>query len=243
MSTLVAPGVHRLGSALVNYYLIEDGQRLTLVDAGLPRLRGELDALLAERGKRLGDLDAIVLTHGHPDHVGFAEHARAAGVPVWVHEADAEMVRTRKGGGKRERSLLPYLRYGTTWRTLLAFLRNGIPPRVPEVTTFTGGEELDVPGRLRALHTPGHSNGECSLLLADRGVVFTGDTLCSWNPLTGRRGPQILPGAFNQSSETAMASLRTLETLDVGTALFGHGEPWTDGIVACVARAREAGPS
>jgi glyoxylase-like metal-dependent hydrolase (beta-lactamase superfamily II) len=243
MSSPVAPGVHRLGSSLVNYYLIEDGERLTLVDAGLPRLRADLDALLAERGKRLSDLEAVVLTHAHPDHVGFAEHAREAGVPVHVHAADAELARTRKGGGKRERSMLPYLRNRATWRTLSGFARSGIPPKVREVTTFTGGEELDVPGRPRAIHTPGHSNGHCSLVLADRGVVFTGDAMCAWNPLTGRQGPQIMPGAFNVSSETAMASLRALEKIDAGTVLFGHGEPWTDGLASCVARAREAGPS
>jgi glyoxylase-like metal-dependent hydrolase (beta-lactamase superfamily II) len=243
MSSTVAPGVHRLGSSLVNYYLIEEGERLTLVDAGLPRLRGDLEALLAARGKQLGDLEAVVLTHAHPDHVGFAERAREAGVPVHVHTADAEMARTRRGGGKRERSMLPYLRNGATWRTLSGFARSGIPPRVREVTTFTGGDELDVPGRPRAIHTPGHSNGHCSLLLADRGVVLTGDAMCAWNPLTGRLGPQIMPGAFNVSSETAMSSLRSLETLDAATVVFGHGEPWTEGIGACVARAREAGPS
>jgi len=54
---------------------------------------------------------------------------------------------------------------------------------------------------------------------------------------------QIMPSAFNTSTQTAMRSLDRLEGLDASTVLFGHGEPWTDGIASAVARARAAGPS
>jgi glyoxylase-like metal-dependent hydrolase (beta-lactamase superfamily II) len=243
MSTEVAPGVHRLGSALVNYHLVEDGGGLTLVDAGMPRLRGDLERLLGERGLGLDAIDAVVLTHAHPDHVGFAEHVRRAGAPVYVHAGDAEMARTGKAH-KREGSLLPYLRRPTAWKLVGAYATGGLPKHLAQVTPFhSDTTELDVPGRLRVVATPGHSPGHCALLLADRGVVFTGDALCGWNPLTGRLGPQVMPDALNWSTERAIASLGALEALDAGTVLFGHGEPWTRGIAAAVARAREAGPS
>ncbi len=61
--------------------------------------------------------------------------------------------------------------------------------------------------------------------------------------LTGRRGPQISPAAFNTSSEQALASLERIEPIEAGTMLFGHGDPWTGGTAAAVAAARRAGRS
>jgi hypothetical protein len=72
---------------------------------------------------------------------------------------------------------------------------------------------------------------------------MAGDAMCTFNPLTGRRGPQIMPGAFAISSAQEMEALGRLEGIEAGLLLPGHGEPWTDGVAAAVARAREAGPS
>ena len=242
-STQVAEGVHRLGSRLFNYYLVEDGEALTLVDAGLPGLRPSLDETLAALGRSLGDIQAVVLTHGHGDHIGIAEAVRTeAGVPVHIHAQDEELARTGRQP-KRERSLLPYLRYGAAWGLIAAFARNGRPPKIGDVSTFGGGDVLDVPGRPVAIPTPGHTDGHVSFHLPDRGVLFTGDAMNNRNPLTGRIGPQIMPACLNISSAQALESLSHLEGLDAGAVLFGHGEPWHDGPAAAVARARELGPS
>jgi glyoxylase-like metal-dependent hydrolase (beta-lactamase superfamily II) len=241
--TQVAEGVHRLGSRLFNYYLVEDGEALTLVDAGLPGLRPSLDGTLAALGRSLGDIRAVVLTHAHGDHIGIAEAVRTeAGVPVHVHANDEELARTGRQP-KREGSLLPYLRHGAAWGLILGFMRNGRPPKIGEVTTFGDGDVLDVPGRPVAIPTPGHTEGHVSFHLPDRGVLFTGDAMNSRNPMTGRLGPQIMPRGFNISSARALESLSNLENLDADAVLFGHGDPWADGPAAAVARARELGPS
>lgn len=240
----VAPGVHRLGNDIVNYYLVEADGGLTLVDAGLPGFRDQLEEVLRTRSRTLADLDALVLTHAHADHVGLANIVREAGVPVHVHEADAEMARTGKPH-KRERSLLPYLRYGATWRLLFMAARAGgvRTPKIASVTTFGDGAQLDVPGRPRVIHTPGHSPGEVVLHFEAHGALLAGDALCTWNPLTGRPGPQLMSGAFSLSTPQALASLDRIEPLEAAILLPGHGDPWTGGVAAAVARAREAGPT
>jgi glyoxylase-like metal-dependent hydrolase (beta-lactamase superfamily II) len=239
MAVEVAPGIHRLGNEIVNFYLVEDGDGLTLVDAGLPAFRGQLDEALA--GRRLG---AVVLTHGHIDHVGVAEGLRQTGVPVYVHGGDAAMARDGVEQ-KTERNTARYLRYGATWRLLGMAVRSGgiRRPKIAEVSEFGDGEVLDVPGHPLVVHTPGHSNGHVAFVFADRGAVLAGDAVCTWNPLTGRPGPQLMPSAFATSIAQATESLSRIEGLDAGVVLPGHGDPWTDGASSLVARAREAGPS
>jgi glyoxylase-like metal-dependent hydrolase (beta-lactamase superfamily II) len=243
----VAPGVHRLGSPLVNFYLVEEGGRYTLVDAGLPKQFGTLIAALEQAGADLHDVDALVLTHAHMDHVGIAERVRTqAQATVHVHAADAQLARAdtylrRRGDG----TLLRYLRRPAAWQLFSHLARQGGAriPRIEDVTTFMESEPLDVPGRLTPIPPPGLSHGHCALLLADRGVLFAGDALCSRNPLTGRQGPQLMPSAFNVSTEQALASLDRLAPVDAGTVLFGHGEPWTGTPAGAVQRAQELGPS
>ncbi len=228
----VAPGVHRLGNEIVNFYLVEAEGGMTLVDAGLPGFYGQLEAWLRDRGRRVADIDAVVLTHGHSDHVGIGEKVRAEGVPVHVHEADADMVRDRKEQ-PREGSMRPYFRHAATWKLLVAGVRAGgaRTPKIPVLTTF-GGEDvvLDVPGHPRAIHTPGHANGHVAL--AFDGALLVGDALCTWNPLTGRPGPQLMSRAFSVSSAQALDSLSRIEDVDAGVMLPGHGDPWTGGVAA-----------
>jgi glyoxylase-like metal-dependent hydrolase (beta-lactamase superfamily II) len=145
----------------------------------------------------------------------------------------------------REGSMLPYLRHPAAWKLLAVGARNGAikTPKVEELTTFSGGQDLDVPGRPRVIPTPGHSPGHVAFHLPDRGVLIAGDALCTYNPLTGARGPQLMPKAFAADLLQMMASLEALERIDAGLMLCGHGEPWTDGPAEAVARAREIGPT
>lgn len=238
MSALPA-GVRRLGSRLVNFYVVEEDGRATVVDAGVAGYRRQLDGATTSR------VDAVVLTHAHADHVGVAEILRTElGVPVYVHEADAELARSAKATGKNESSMLPYLRHSTAWRLLFELTRNGggKPRPIHEVRTFSDGEQLDVPGRLHAIHTPGHTAGHCVLLSEASGALFAGDAICSLNPLTGERGPQLLPKAFTRDVRQALGSLDRLADPRARVVLPGHGEPIADP-AAAAETAKRRGPT
>ena len=169
----------------------------------------------------MADIDALLLTHAHGDHVGIAEDVRQAGVPVRIHEADAEQARTGKSH-PRDGGMLPYFRHRATWRLLAMAARNGAlkTVKIAEVSPFGEGE-LDVPGRPRAIHTPGHSPGHVVFHFAEQGALIAGDALCTWNPLTGRPGPQIMPGAFAFSNAQALDSLARIEDDRGGRAAGG----------------------
>ena len=86
----IAPGVHRIGSGMVNSYLVEEAGAVTIIDAGAPSYWGDLPGELAAMGRTLADVRTVVLTHGHSDHMGFAERIRRErGTPIQVHELDA----------------------------------------------------------------------------------------------------------------------------------------------------------
>ncbi len=236
-----AEGVLRLGSSMINWYLVADDDGVVLVDAGAPRHRPELEVGLEQLGRTIEDVRAVILTHADADHKGFAEKLRGErGVPVHVHTADQRLART--GKKDREAGMLPYLRHPAAWKLIGALAAGGIPKNVSEVQTFEGDAVLDVPGRPRVLHAPGHTHGSVAFHFERHGVLFVGDVLYGFGVMTGKQGAQIGPRAFNASSEQALESLSKLEGVHAKVVLFGHGEPWTQGVDAAVAAARATGP-
>jgi len=242
----IAPGIYGLGSEQINWYLIEDGGRLTAVDAGLPGFARRLPDDLARLGLALRDIDAVVLTHSDDDHTGVAPALRDAGARVLIHAADEPALRTPapKTGDGSPAHLLANLWRPASLLILGHALRHGgaKPARIEGAETFAAGDVLDVPGDLVALHTPGHTPGHCALLAAGRRTLFAGDALITHRYVARGRGPRLMPRFTNVDTEQALASLEAIEALDgqVDLLLFGHGRPWRGGARAAVASARAA---
>ena len=231
----VAPRIRRIGDEMINSYLVEDGGGVVIVDAGAPAYWGRLPEELAALGRSLADVRAVLLTHGHSDHIGFAENAREAGIDVRVHQLDAALARSEVPNPAK--GIGPF-RLGPLLRFLVYSARHGAfrIPKIQHVSTFDDGAVLDLPGSPVVIHLPGHTPGSAALHFGGHAALFIGDALATYAVTTGRTGPQVAP--FTADPEQAVESLRRVEHLDVPLVLPGHGPAWHQGIAAAVAAVR-----
>jgi glyoxylase-like metal-dependent hydrolase (beta-lactamase superfamily II) len=237
----VAPGVHRIEDAYTNWYLVEDAGALTVVDAGVPTSWESLLTALKALGRSVDDIRALVLTHAHFDHVGFAERARQRlDIPVYAHRREVGLTRHPTRYDHEQ----PRARYLLTQPKALPIVasltkhRAWTPNPIGAVTEYGDDDVLDVPGRPRVVFCPGHTYGHCALHLPERDVLLAGDAFVTLDPYTGRRGPRVVARAATADSERAKASLDALAATGARVVLTGHGEPWTDGVEAAVAEAQ-----
>ncbi|WP_324650738.1 MBL fold metallo-hydrolase [Georgenia sp. H159] len=219
----LAPHLHRLGNDVVASYLLDLPEGVTLIDAGLPGHWKDLLRELESIGRPLSDVRGLVLTHGDSDHIGFAERLRReAGVPVFVHAADAHRART----GEKPKTPMGPARFGPTLGFFTYALRkNGLRTRyVRDVVEVTDGDVLDLPGSPVVIGMPGHSPGSIAVHVPAADAVFVGDGLTTRHVLTGRTGVQ--PAPFTDEPEQALASLDRLAGVPASWVLPGHGAPW-----------------
>jgi glyoxylase-like metal-dependent hydrolase (beta-lactamase superfamily II) len=239
----VADGVHRIEDSYTNWYLIEEEGRLTIVDAGVPSSWSSLLEALNDLGRSPADVEAVVLTHAHFDHVGFAERARRElGIPVYVHENDVPLTRHPWRYAMERPRALYFATQVQALPIVATFLRNRAfwPPPLKEVVRYENGT-LPVPGSPHVVFAPGHTTGHCALHLPDRDMLIAGDAVVTLDPYTARRGPRLVARAATADTERNLRSLDALVQTGARTVLVGHGEPWTQGIEAAVAQARQRG--
>lgn len=226
MAIEVADGVFQLAPLpYVNVVAVRGGNGWTVVDAALSVVAQRLVRALGRLGIRHGDVERVVLTHGHLDHAGGAERVRAAFGAREVLVGGADVADVRAGtnasgqpGSALARSPLPDPGY----------------PGVPTAQPLGGALALDDDRTLVPVATPGHTDGHTSFHLPDSGVVLGGDTIFNVFRLTPA------PGFLCSDADRNLASILRLAELRPSTLLLAHGDPVTDdvtGRLRTVARA------
>lgn len=135
----VADGIERFeDQGVVNSYLVQTSEGPVAIDAAFPTAWEQVEPYVH-------DLRAIILTHGHIDHCGFAPKAqKQAGVPVYVPHGDEPIVRSPLPMAESEGSPLKYVVKESATRSLY-------------LKALKAGDTL--PGGFRAIGTPGHTDG------------------------------------------------------------------------------------
>jgi glyoxylase-like metal-dependent hydrolase (beta-lactamase superfamily II) len=244
-TTAAAAGIHRLAISTpfavgrVNVYLVED-EPLTLIDAG-PNSGTSLDQLqrgIASLGHSLEDIELVVVTHHHIDHLGLVSLVAArSGAEVAAIDIAVPHIENYSAEAQADDEF-----------ALELMQRHGIPSDVASALQSVSrayrawGARADV-GRvlrdgeavrlgertLEVLHRPGHSPSDTLFYDRERGSVIGGDHLLkhiSSNPLMTR--PTDDSGERPQALVTYIESMRKTREMDVSTVLPGHGDPITD---------------
>jgi glyoxylase-like metal-dependent hydrolase (beta-lactamase superfamily II) len=239
-----AAGIHRLAIPTpfavgrVNTYLIEDDP-LTLVDSGpnSGRALDELQRRLDDHGHSLEDIELILVTHQHIDHIGLVEivasHSNAEvaaieqAVPFVENYSTAAADDDRFAMELMVRHGIPEEVARALGSVSAAFRGWGAKARITRV--LHDGETLEFRDRSLKVHfRPGHSPTDTVFEDPERKTLLAADHLLghiSSNPLISR--PQD-GGERPQALVTYMESLRKTREMDLDLVLPGHGDPITD---------------
>jgi glyoxylase-like metal-dependent hydrolase (beta-lactamase superfamily II) len=207
------PHLYRLVLGRFQAYVWRDRDSLTLVDTGEVGSGALVAASLRHAGIALGDLDRVVLTHFHADHVGSAAEIVAdTDALVVAHQRDAPIIRGDRQG--------PAPTITESERELYTQVAATVPsaPRVHVDREVRDGDVLDFGGGAQVVSTPGHTDGSIALYLPIHRVLFTGD-------IAAHSGGRVTLGVFNLDPIAAAASFARLAALDAEVACFGHGDP------------------
>ena len=208
----IADGVHQVSRG-VNAFIIDGDEGVVLIDTGLPRQEGIVIDGLAEIGRAITDVVAILITHGHVDHVGGAAAiAGASSGRLYAARADTPMIE-----GRVPKAPPPVMERIPFMGRIMSRLPSGTPVRVDHIIE---DPDTTLPTDIRAVPTPGHTPGHTSYVLErSGGILFVGDAAVA------TRSGRIRRGWMNRSTPVFDDSIRTMADLDFAVACFGHARP------------------
>lgn len=225
----ILPDLYQYTIQIVNIVLYGEPQMkdFVLIDAGMPKSADEIISVVEERYGSKSRPKAIILTHGHFDHVGgIIELIERWGVPVYAHTLE-----------------IPFLSGKQNYPEPDPTVNNGL---VAKMSPIFPNEAINLGGSLKVLpsdgsvpfmagfrwiHTPGHSPGHISLFREKDKVLIAGDAFVTvkqeslYKVITQTKEISGPPQYFTTDWLAARASIEKLAILKPSVAITGHGLP------------------
>ncbi|KOY83477.1 MBL fold metallo-hydrolase [Lysinibacillus macroides] len=225
----VLPDLYQYTIQIVNIVLYGDpgSKEFVLIDAGMPKSAEEIISVAEDRFGPNSQPKAIILTHGHFDHVGgIIELIKHWDVPVYAHALE-----------------MPYLTgqqsYPEPDPTVSAGMVAKMSPMFPNEAIHLGAYIKEIPSDgcipympgFRWLHTPGHSPGHISLFREQDGALIVGDAFVTvkqeslYKVFTQTKEISGPPQYLTTNWQAAQESIEKLAALKPSVAITGHGLP------------------
>lgn len=225
----VATGVWGKKDVFVNYYFIQDQEsgNWALVDAGLKWSAARIHAAASNLFGADSRPVAIILTHGHFDHVGSLETlAREWNVPIYAHSLELPYLTGQSSYPPADPTV------GGGMMSMMSWMYPTGPINVQELVKPLPGDNT-IPGfpEWKYIHTPGHAPGHISLFREHDKVLIAGDAFVTTqqesaiNALTYRKHLSGPPKYFTCNWASAKISVLKLAALDPEIVATGHGHP------------------
>lgn len=225
----VTKDLYQYVNKIVNVFFYGDphSDKWVLIDAGMPHAKEDILNVTKDRFKNIDKPAAIILTHGHFDHVGALEPLLEEWqVPVYAHEEELPFLTGQKSYPKGD----PNVGGGLVSGMSPMFPNHGVDVSKYVEKLPSNGEVPEMPG-WKWLHTPGHTEGHVSLYREKDQLLIAGDAFVSvkqeslYSVVTQKKEISGPPKYFTTDWDNAKRSIEKLSNLSPNKAVTGHGMP------------------
>jgi glyoxylase-like metal-dependent hydrolase (beta-lactamase superfamily II) len=215
-----------------NVYIVR-GAITALVDTGvLGTPSNDVAPVLASLGLSLGDVDLVVNTHGHFDHLGGNAEVKEAGTAeIALHRADVPLAESNENHAQRLRELYPVVDADHLRPAREAMTMRLLGRAVGVDRVLDDGDIVDLGSdvKLSVVHTPGHTGGSVCYFWESAGLLFTGDSIQA-------RGVHAGALPIVEAPDYYAESLKRTRDMRPSALLMGHGFQGPGGALGPVAR-------
>lgn len=225
----ILPDLYQYTIQIVNIVLYGEPQMkdFVLIDSGMPKSADEIISVVEERYGSKSRPKAIILTHGHFDHVGgIIELIERWDVPVYAHTLEIPFLSGKQNYPEPD----PTVNNGLVAKMSPIFPNEAINLGGNLKVLPSDGSVPFMPG-FRWIHTPGHSPGHISLFREKDKVLIAGDAFVTvkqeslYKVITQTKEISGPPQYFTTDWSDARASIEKLAILKPSVAITGHGLP------------------